>query len=295
MGYHRILDCNTGCCDTPEALASVARIGTVLNFADGKGKQTSIDLSDMFPDPNRLVSAERNGTKLKFTDNKGGVTTLDLADLIPSFDGVTNVEATTVGVRVTMSNGQTKEVDLSKLYTAPVAFKSVSRNGTILTFTDTAGNAHTVELDAVPVSYKDAKLNGSTLRFTDTAGNAHDVNLSSLIPASKADRFLSNVAYDKKAKKLTFTTSATGEADATFEVNVADLLPVAVADGLRGNGTTDDPLKVSIEDIKGAGLKMEGNTLAVDYDPDTMELTADGKLRAKPQPKLISLGGQELN
>lgn len=317
MGYHRNFGCNTGCCDDQEALASVTRNGTVLNFADTSGKQTTIDLSDLLPDPNRLVSAERNGTELKFTDNKGAVTTLDLADLIPSFDGVTDVEATAVGVRVTMSNGQTKDIDLSKIYTAPVALNGVSRSGTTLSFTDTnggqhsveleappvalngvsrsgttlsftdtAGNNHTVELDAipeVPVAYKDAQLNGATLTFTDTAGATHDVNLSSLIPASKADRFLSDVQYDKKTNKLTFTTSATGEDDATFEVNVADLLPVAVDDGLRGNGTTDDPLKVNAEDLKGSGIKVEDNNFAVDYDPETMELTEDGKLRAKQQ------------
>lgn len=287
MGYHRNFGCSTGCCNEQEALASVTRNGTVLNFADTNGKQTAIDLSETLPDPNCLVSAERNGTKLKFTDNKGAVTTLDLADLIPSFDGVTDVESTTVGIRITMSNGQTKDIDLSKIYTAPVALNGVSRSGTTLSFTDTAGNNHTVELDAmpeVPVAYKDAKLNGSTLRFTDTAGATHDVNLSSLIPASKADRFLSDVAYDKKSKKLTFTTSATGEADATFEVNVADLLPVSVGDGLTGNGTTADPLKVNAEDLKGSGIKVEDNNFAVDYDPETMELTVDGKLRAKQQP-----------
>ena len=318
MGYHRNFGCNTGCCDDQEALASVTRNGTVLNFADTSGKQTAIDLSDLLPDPNRLVSAERNGTELKFTDNKGAVTTLDLADLIPSFDGVTDVESTSVGIRITMSNGQTKDIDLSKIYTAPVALNGVSRSGTTLSFTDTnggqhsveleappvalngvsrsgttlsftdtAGNNHTVELDAVPevpVAYKDAQLNGSTLTFTDTAGATHDVNLSSLIPASKADRFLSDVQYDKEAKKLTFTTSATGETDTTFEVNVSDLLPVAVSDGLTGNGTTADPLKVNAEDLKGSGIKVEDNNFAVDYDPETMELTADGKLRAKQQP-----------
>lgn len=219
MGYHRILDCNTGCCDTPEALASVTRTGAVLNFADTKGKQTTIDLTELLPDVKALVSVERSGTTL--------------------------------------------------------------------TFTDTAGKTYTVELDTmpeVPVAYKDAVLNGSTLRFTDTAGVTHDINLSSLTPASKADRFLSDVQYDAETKQLTFTTSAEGEENKQFTVNVADLLSVTVADGLRGNGTTADPLKVNAEDLKGAGIKVENNNFAVDYDPETMELTADGKLRAKQQP-----------
>lgn len=333
MGYHRILDCNTGCCDTPEALASVTRTGAVLTFSDTKGKQTTIDLTELLPDVKALVSAERSGTKLNFTDNKGVVTTLDLADLIPAFNGVTDMAVTTAGIRITMSDGQTKDldltslipdltalasverdgsklnfadnkgntttinladiipafdgvsdiagtatgirvtlgngqsktIDLSKLYTAPVALKSVARNGTTLTFTDTAGNAHTVELDAmpeVPVTYKDAKLNGSTLRFTDTAGATHDVNLASLIPASKADRFLSKVQYDNATKTLAFTTSATGEADTTFDVSVADLLPVAAGTGLQGDGTEANPLSIKLATDSGlvqdaAGLRLE--------------------------------------
>lgn len=284
MGYHRILGCNAGCCDAPAALASVTRNGAVLNFADTNGKQTAIDLTELLPNLNALASVSRSGTTLTFTDNKGKHTAIDLAEIIPTFNGVTDVAGTALGIRVTMSNGQSKDIDLSKLYTAPVALKSVARNGTTLTFTDTAGKTHTVELDAVPeipVAYKDAKLNGSTLRFTDTAGAAHDVNLASLIPASKADRFLSNVQYDTKAKKLTFTTSATGEVDSTFEVNIADLLPVAVGNGLRGDGTAASPLRVDATDLNGAGLKAVGNNLAVDYDPATMELN-NGKLAAKP-------------
>lgn len=286
MGYHRNFGCNTGCCDDQEALASVTRIGTVLNFADTSGKQTTIDLSEILPDPNRLVSAARSGTTLTFTDNKNNVTTLDLADLIPSFNGVTDVAVTSVGIQVTMSDGKTKDIDLSNIYTAPVALNGVSRSGTTLTFTDTNGGQHSVELEAtpeVPVAYKDAQLAGSTLTFTDTAGNTHDVNLESLVPASKADRFLSNVQYYHVAKKLTFTTSATGEADSTFEVNIADLLPVTVGDGLTGNGTASSPVKVNAAALKGSGIKVVDNKFTVDYDTTTMEMTEDGKLRAKQQ------------
>ena len=125
---------------------------------------------------------------------------------------------------------------------------------------------------------------GTVFVFTDTDGKQYHFDLADIIPKSKVDRFLSNVQYNTETKQLTFTTSAEGEADKQFSVNVADLLPVAVDDGLRGNGTTADPLKVNAEDLKGAGLKVEDNNFAVDFDPETMELTADGKLRAKPQP-----------
>lgn len=125
---------------------------------------------------------------------------------------------------------------------------------------------------------------GTVFVFTDTDGKQYHFDLADITPKSKADRFLSDVQYDAETKQLTFTTSAEGEENKQFTVNVADLLPVAVDDGLRGNGTTADPLKVNAEDLKGDGIKVEDNNFAVDYDPETMELTADGKLRAKPQP-----------
>ncbi len=125
---------------------------------------------------------------------------------------------------------------------------------------------------------------GTVFVFTDTDGKQYHFDLADIIPKSKADRFLSDVQYDAETKQLTFTTSAEGEENKQFTVNVADLLPVAVDDGLRGNGTTASPLKVNAEDLKGDGIKVEDNNFAVDYDPETMELTADGKLRAKPQP-----------
>ena len=333
MGYHRILDCNTGCCDTPEALVSVTRTGAVLTFSDAKGKQTTIDLTDLLPDVKTLVSAERSGTKLNFTDSKGAVTTLDLADLIPAFNGVTDMTVTTAGIRVTMSDGQTKDLDLTSLIPELNALASVTRTGAVLTFADTKGKQTTIDLtdlipdltalvsvardgsklnfadnkgntttinladiipafDGVsdiagtatgirvtlgngqsktidlsklytaPVALKSVARNGATLTFTDTAGATHDVNLASLIPASKADRFLSKVQYDNATKTLAFTTSATGEADTTFEVNVSDLLPVVAGTGLQGDGTEANPLSVKLATDSGlvqdaAGLRLE--------------------------------------
>ena len=125
---------------------------------------------------------------------------------------------------------------------------------------------------------------GTVFVFTDTDGKQYHFDLADIIPKSQADRFLSDVQYDTETKQLTFTTSAEGEENKQFTVNVADLLPVTAGDGLTGDGTTASPLKVNAEDLKGAGLKVEDNNFAVDFDPETMELTADGKLRAKPQP-----------
>lgn len=134
-----------------------------------------------------------------------------------------------------------------------------------------------------PAALASVGRTGTVFVFTDTDGEQYRFDLADIIPKSKADRFLSDVQYDTKTKQLTFTTSAEGEENKQFTVNVADLLPVAVDDGLRGNGTTASPLKVNAEDLKGDGIKVEDNNFAVDYDPETMELTADGKLRAKPQ------------
>ena len=134
-----------------------------------------------------------------------------------------------------------------------------------------------------PAALASVGRTGTVFVFTDTDGKQYHFDLADIIPKSKVDRFLSDVQYDAETKQLTFTTSAEGEENKQFTVNVADLLPVAVDDGLRGNGTTASPLKVNAEDLKGDGIKVEDNNFAVDYDPETMELTADGKLRAKPQ------------
>ena len=68
--------------------------------------------------------------------------------------------------------------------------------------------------------------------------------------------------YDSKAKKLTFTTSATGEADTTFDVSVADLLPVVAGTGLQGDGTEANPLSIKLATDSGlvqdaTGLRLE--------------------------------------
>lgn len=59
------------------------------------------------------------------------------------------------------------------------------------------------------------------------------VALESLIPATKADRFLSNVAYDQAEKQLVFTTEAEGEDAQTITVPMADVIP-----GINAASTT---------------------------------------------------------
>lgn len=88
-------------------------------------------------------------------------------------------------------------------------------------------------------------LNGSNLELTKVDGTKITVPLANLVPAAKADKFLKAVSYDNANKKLVFNVGndQTAEVD-TVEVSVADLLPVAVGNGLEGDGTSTNPIKL---------------------------------------------------
>ena len=196
---------------------------------------------------------------------------------------------------------------------APTVTVKSSEGGThTITIDDGKGNVtNTVVRDGVSgVSpLVDAKRNETnntvTITFFHNDDDSTELNASShklkeiIIPAgakgdkgdpgSKGDAGKS--AYDvwKEANsnlpdtsKDAFFKSLKGEKGDSSDAGQAS--EISVADGLRGNGTITDPLKVNAEDLKGDGIKVENNNFAVDYDPDTMELTSDGKLRAKQQP-----------
>lgn len=91
----------------------------------------------------------------------------------------------------------------------------------------------------------DAALNGTNLEITLADGTKKVANLAGLIPAQKADHFLKSVV--RTGNKIVFTVGAAGTTDGqtTFEVDVADLAPVA-ADGvtIEGTGVGTDKLRV---------------------------------------------------
>lgn len=122
--------------------------------------------------------------------------------------------------------------------------------------------------DSVLASLKNAgvasgALVGSNLELTKVDGSKVTVSLASLIPASKADRFLKAVEFNKTSKKLVFTVGNDLDNETSkVEVDVADLIPVAVGDGLEGDGTSTNPVKIK---VAGNGvLKSDANGLSID-------------------------------
>lgn len=124
--------------------------------------------------------------------------------------------------------------------------------------------------DSVLQPLKDADvasgaLVGSNLELTKNNGSKINVPLSGLIPAAKADHFLKAVEYKAAEKKIKFTVGNDLNAEeSSYEIDVADLLPVVAGNGLQGNGTSASPL--SIKTPANSGLKVDANGIAFDKD-----------------------------
>lgn len=119
---------------------------------------------------------------------------------------------------------------------------------------------------------KNAELVGTELKLTKGDDTEVKVDLASLIPAAKADHFLKAVTYEATTKELVFTVGAadTEEGQTVSRVNISDLVPVTVGNGLEGNGTAASPVKVKVG--TGSPLKSTANGLVLDTD-NLVELT----------------------
>lgn len=132
--------------------------------------------------------------------------------------------------------------------------------------------------DSVLQPLKDADvasgaLVGSNLELTKNDGSKINVPLAGLIPAAKADHFLKAVEYKATEKKIKFTVGNDLNAEeSSYEIDVADLLPVVAGNGLQGNGTTASPL--SIKTPANSGLKVDANGIA--FDKDNLVELVDG-------------------
>lgn len=124
--------------------------------------------------------------------------------------------------------------------------------------------------DSVLQPLKDADvasgaLVGSNLELTKNDGTKINVPLAGLVPAAKADHFLKAVEYKAAEKKIKFTVGNDLNAEeSSYEIDVADLLPVVAGNGLQGNGTSTSPL--SIKTPSNSGLKVDANGVAFDKD-----------------------------
>ena len=122
-------------------------------------------------------------------------------------------------------------------------------------------------------------LAGSNLELVKVDGSRVTIPLGALVPAAKADHFLKAVTYDQIEKKLKFTVG--NDLDPTensYEVEIADLIPVVSARGLQGNGTVRSPLVVKTQ--PNSGLRVDGTGVAVLVDGTTVRVNAQGQLEA---------------
>ena len=132
--------------------------------------------------------------------------------------------------------------------------------------------------DSVLQPLKDADvasgaLVGSNLELTKNDGTKINVPMAGLIPAAKADHFLKAVEYKATEKKIKLTVGNDLNAEeSSYEIDVADLLPVVAGNGLQGNGTTASPL--SIKTPANSGLKVDANGIA--FDKDNLVELVDG-------------------
>ena len=132
--------------------------------------------------------------------------------------------------------------------------------------------------DSVLKPLKDADITsgalvGANLELTKVDGSKVTIPMSTLIPAAKADKFLKSVSYNKASKKLVFSVGNDLDANVeTFEVSVADLLPVVTGNGLEGDGTAENPVKLKV----GAGSPLKATDAGLVLDTDNLIELVDG-------------------
>lgn len=121
---------------------------------------------------------------------------------------------------------------------------------------------------------KNAELVGTELKLTKGDDTEVKVDLASLIPAAKADHFLKAVSFEATTNELVFTVGAkdTEEGQTVSRVNVGDLVPVTVGNGLEGNGTAANPVKIKV----GAGSPLKATTDGLVLDTDNLVELTDG-------------------
>lgn len=148
--------------------------------------------------------------------------------------------------------------------------------------------------DSVLQPLKDAdivsgSIIGSNLELNKVDGNKVLIPVGNLVPAVKADKFLKGVTYNEVSKKLVFTVgNDIDNTTQTYEVSVADLLPIVVGNGLEGNGTTTNPAKVKISangglKVDATGISIDKNQLSNYVDGSTITVNREGKLQGSAQ------------
>lgn len=110
----------------------------------------------------------------------------------------------------------------------------------------------------------EATVQGTTLKLKKVNGEFIEISLVDLVPAQAKDLYLQNVSYQANQKQLVFTVGdgVNPDNNLTYNVDVRDLLPVVSGNGLKGNGTSNDPLRIKTPE--GSNLSVTENGIEFD-------------------------------
>jgi hypothetical protein len=112
-----------------------------------------------------------------------------------------------------------------------------------------------------------------------------DSRITQAVGSIPADKFLQDVQYDPTTHKITFKVADGG---GTFTVNLSDLLPIVVGQGLSGNGTVATPADIRL--APSSGLTVSSTGTAVKLSGDAANALALGSDKGLYVPNLS--GGQ---
>lgn len=142
--------------------------------------------------------------------------------------------------------GDGLKIDESKL--------NVEVDGTTIIIEDGALTAVAPDINGL----QNVRLEGSDLIFTLDDDSEVTVGLSSLVPAVKADRFLSDVSYDEDSNTFIFTTSEDGDNEETISVPISDIVDNFK---LQVSGEADNSIELRNGKIYVPPIPKEGDTI----------------------------------
>lgn len=135
--------------------------------------------------------------------------------------------------------------------------------------------AATIDPDHVAAVFKrcdgSKHVPGNSLATCDEV----DTKITEAIGKIPLDRFLNLVGYDQKTHILSFEVGGGGP---TFTVNLSDLLPIKVGDGLTGDGTVATPAAVKVKPNGGLTVSGDGLALSIELAQKAPETSVDESL-----------------
>lgn len=210
------------------------------------------------------VDVQGNNLVITTKDGKEFTTALPVAD--PE-DYVVSGVLKGNKIVLTRKLSGTVDIDISSVMNALAEVKkklptSFTRVGNELKLALADGTEKKVTLPDDAKGVTDARLDGAELVLLGDGGEeVKRLDFSTLVPAAAADRFLKSVTVDGSNLVFTVGASGTTDGDQTLRVPAGDLFKVKTGQGVTGDGSTGNPLKVRVD--------------------ETLSFTKDGKLTTK--------------